>query len=85
MKWCFIVTIQNLTWAEEHKNIERKLRYAQETIARVFTKKEDAELFVEDCKKGENPLAICQKWQYKILRAELDGNPLTGFFGVHEA
>ena len=74
MKWCFIVTIQNLVLADE-----------KEIITRVFTKKEDAELFVEDCKKGENPLAICQKWQYKILRAELDGNPLTGFFGVHEA
>lgn len=74
MNWCFIVTIQNLSVPD-----------SQETITRVFTKKKDAELFVEDCKKGENPLAICQKWQYKILRAELDGNPLTGFFGVHEA
>ena len=85
MNRCYIVTIQNLTWAEEHKNIERKLRYAQETIARVFTKKEDAELFVEDCKRNENPYGDNYKWQYKILRAELDGNPLTGFFGVHEA
>jgi len=74
MKWCHIVTIQNLS------NVE-----AQETITRVFAKKEDAELFVEDCKKGENPLAARQNWKYKILRAELDGDPLTGFFGVHEA
>ena len=85
MNWCYIVTIQNLTFAEEQKNKERKSVYAQETIARVFTEKEDAELFVKDCKRNENPYGDNYKWQYKILRAELDGNPLTGFFGVHEA
>jgi len=83
-KWCYIVTILNLTLAEKQKNTEYKLRYAQETITRVFTKKEDAELFVEDCKKGENQYGDGYKWQCKILRAELDGNPLTGFFSVFE-
>ena len=68
MEWCYIVTIQNLS-----------VPNSQETIARVFTKQECAELFIEDCKKNENPLAICQKWQYKILEAEIDGNPLDGF------
>ena len=84
MEWCYIVTIQNLTIAEQQKNIERKSRYAQETVTRVFTKKEDAELFIEDCKRNENLFGDNYKWQYKILRAELDGNPMSGFYSVNE-
>ena len=70
MKWCFIVTIKNLS-VEDSK----------ETITRVFTRLADVESFIEDCKANEGKYS----WEYKTFRAELDGDPKSGFFGAHEA
>ena len=69
MKWCYIVTIKNLS-VEDSK----------EAITRVFTKREDAKIFIQDCKKHEKG-----EYRYKKFRSQLDGNPLTGFYSVHEA
>ena len=68
MNGCYVVTIQNLS-----------VPNAQEIITRVFTKREDAKIFIQDCKNHEKG-----SYRYKLSRAELDGDPLTGFFGALE-
>ena len=44
-------------------------------LARAFTSVEDANAFIEDCKKNE-PRTM---FEYGIKRIELDGDPLTGY------
>ena len=67
MKSCFIVTMKNLSDPK-----------AQEFITRVFTKREDAKIFVQDCKKHEK--GAKNAYRYYFRHAELDGDPLSGFF-----
>jgi len=44
-------------------------------IARAFTDLDDANAFIEDCKKHEPST----RFTYEIQQLELDGDPLTGY------
>ena len=48
-------------------------------IARAFTREEDADAFIEDCKKQEGLYPNGKYYTYETKHIELDGNPLDGY------
>ena len=48
-------------------------------IARAFTREEDADAFIEDCKHQDGLYPNGKYYTYETKRIELDGNPLDGY------